>query len=225
MAYCTSCGQPIGEGRFCPHCGAKQQLEYNPNATASGTASPNSYSQNSYNPNQYNPNQYNPNAYNPNRYNPAPVQKSPENPSRSLSWGEQVLGSQGSSQAPAAPVFPMKWHKFLIYFALWLNGILNMLGGLALLIMISENGLYGAIGAVMLGLGAYTIYVRFQLAGLRSGAPKKLMILLGCTFAINVLNALGTGVQSSNIPVLSGSLASMLYSWRYYSSRAELFVN
>ena len=210
MAYCTSCGQPIGEGRFCPHCGAKQQLEYSPNAAG---------------PAKTHPNQYNPNAYNPNRYNPAPVQKSPENPSRSPSWGEQVVGSQGSSPAPAAPVFPMKWHMFLIYFALWASGILNMLGGLALLSLISENGLYGVIGAVMLALGAYTIYVRFQLAGLRSGAPKKLLILLGCTFAINLLNVLGSGLQENNVPALVSSLAMIVYSWRYYTSRAELFVN
>ena len=37
---------------------------------------------------------------------------------------------------------PMKWHKFLIYFGLWLGGISNALTGLGLV----TGGAYGSTG-------------------------------------------------------------------------------
>lgn len=76
----------------------------------------------------------------------------------------------------------MTWHKWLIYGLLWLWA-LNCLGSGLLLL---EVGI-AFWGILFLALAAGCVYVRFQLSRLKTGAPKKLLIL---SIIIDVLNFL-----------------------------------
>ncbi len=124
----------------------------------------------------------------------------------------------------AAPEFPMKWHKFMIYFSLWAGGVLSILEGLACFSAMGGSAVGVVLGILCIAMGAWAIYVRFQLAALRTGAPKMLMIFLIVNAAIGLLNALGSGDTQSFTSVLA-SVAYAVWNWRYYTSRAELFVN
>ena len=144
---------------------------------------------------------------------------------------------------------PMKWHKFLIYFALWLSGIGNALTGLGLV----TGGAYGSTGVsaqqvytvfpnlkpvdIILGLaaivlGVMLIVVRFDLAKFKQNAPKKLLILYGVSavFAL-VYPLLGSAVTTLsfmelwNPGTLVGGILGIVINKVYYDKRAHLFVN
>ena len=128
------------------------------------------------------------------------------------------------SEPIVQPEFPMKWHKFMIYFALWANAVIYILNGLVLFSLTSSSPIAGILGLIFLGIAVWAIYVRFQLAGLRTGAPKKLLIWMIVSVAMGLLSAIGNG-DSQAIPAVIGSISYAVWNWRYYSSREELFVN
>lgn len=144
---------------------------------------------------------------------------------------------------------PMKWHKFLIYFGLWLGGISYALNGLGLV----TGGAYGSTGVsaqqvytvfpnlkpvdIILGLaaiviGVMLIVVRFDLAKFKQNAPKKLLILYGVSavFAL-VYPLLGSAVTTLsfmelwNPGTLVGGILGIVINKVYYGKRAHLFVN
>ena len=112
--------------------------------------------------------------------------------------------------------YPMKFHRFLIYFALWVGALMNLAsgvnflsgaqyGGSANLFYKFVDGLESLdqfIGIFQIALAAVLIFVRFELAKLKRNGPK---LLIG-TYAAN-------------------SLASAVYSYSAYSmTRGNLYV-
>ena len=86
----------------------------------------------------------------------------------------------------------------------------------------------------MLALAAYMIYVRFQLAGFRIDAPRKLSILycanLGCSvvylLAVSAVTKLSLGSMMGDIAgTVFGSILMLFINQNYYNKRLELFVN
>ena len=89
-------------------------------------------------------------------------------------------------------------------------------------------------GLVLLALAAYMIYVRFQLAGFRIDAPRKLSILygvnLGCSvvylLAVSAVTRLSLGSIMGDIAgTVFGSILMLFINQNYYNKRLELFVN
>ena len=153
----------------------------------------------------------------------------------------------GSQDAPQRS-FQLKWHKFLIYFALWAGALINA-GNAVMCINGTQYqeqseqiyAMYSGLktldlawGIVLLGICAYMIYVRFQLAGFRIGAPRKLSILyimnlvcsLAYLLAFSAVTHLSLGAMASKIiPSIFSSILLLFLNQNYYSKRLELFVN
>lgn len=155
----------------------------------------------------------------------------------------------GYSSAPSPNDYQLKWHKFLIYFALWAGAVLNAATGVRYI----TGGIYDseasrvyssfpslkpvdvAMGLVCVALAAYMLFVRFQLAGYKTGAPKKLVSLYLINAGINLIYLLAasaaTGLSISQLidttfwSSVLGSAAFALINKNYYDKRAALFVN
>ena len=108
----------------------------------------------------------------------------------------------------------MKWHKFLVNFSLWASALLNVIVCTACLL----NG-HPAIALVVLGVAAYNVYARFQLANFKVKAYHHLLALQ--------LIICATGILLSGLDVASiaSSIAMCCVNYRYYKKRSELFVN
>ena len=93
-----------------------------------------------------------------------------------------------------------------------------------------------AYGLMLIALAVSQIYVRFQLAGFREGAPEKLLYLyvayLVTPLAYLLLATLATGVSLIQ-PTIAANLLGyfitivimFLINKVYYNNRRELFVN
>lgn len=86
---------------------------------------------------------------------------------------------------------PLRWHKFMIYFGLWAGALACIVEA----VQFFSGSMYGAMrdnfyqafpslrwvdiayGLSLIGLSTYGIYTRYQLAGFKKGAPKKLLSL------------------------------------------------
>ena len=140
----------------------------------------------------------------------------------------------------------MKWHNFLIYFALWTGGIGSFVSAAYIFCGMHygnvKDRVYAAFpslqfvdvayAAALAVLGVYCIYVRYQLAGRKKDAPKKLLTMF-VLYAIvplayvALLSAL-TGVSldaGEIIKDLIGSGVAFIINRTYYNNRKELFVN
>ena len=159
------------------------------------------------------------------------------------------FGQYNSPQNPPSPEsFKLKWHKFLIYFALWAGALANagsavqcisgtVYGSESARVYTTYSGLRTVDmgwGLVLLALAAYMIYVRFQLAGFRIDAPRKLSILygvnLGCSvvylLAVSAATRLSLGSIMGDIAgTVFGSILMLFINQNYYNKRLELFVN
>ena len=155
-----------------------------------------------------------------------------------------------SGQQEASPErYPLKWHRFLIWFSLWAGAIVSVTGGWQTLTGEQYLGQADAVyaqfgsglktadmvyGVAMILLGAYMIYTRYQLAGFRIGAPKKLSAVYIAQVVLNLLMAV---VYSAASGLPAGSfmesalgnivlaLIMLFANQNYYSKRMELFVN
>lgn len=155
---------------------------------------------------------------------------------------------------------PLKWHKFMIYFSLWAGAIFTLGYSAAFF----TGSVYGEIGrrfylvfpimqwvdiayaAALLTLAVYQIYTRFQLAGFRHGAPKKLLslyaamfiadlayVLCSSTIVARQLINLGQPDAAEKVGYFVGKslwnllpiVIMFLINKKYYGNRKELFVN
>ncbi len=133
----------------------------------------------------------------------------------------QPMVSMNGAGTQAAPAFEMKWHKFLIYFALWASGVLNCMSGLGCFTLGSAGIL---LGILCVAMGVFAIYVRFQLAGFKAGAPSKLLILYGVNMAISLLSMIISGDFSQVTGLITTGVTIYLTNV-YYTKRASMFVN
>ena len=148
------------------------------------------------------------------------------------------ISSKASGQPaynPGADVanYRMKWHKFMIYFLLWLGGICYILFGM-LGILSEISGLFSLVGIATIALGVYAIYVRFQLAKFKTDAPKKLFYFYYAGLGIGLLEfvclmSLGLSIEDvfSGYTPLSWiwTILFLVCNKRYYGVRQDLFIH
>lgn len=151
-----------------------------------------------------------------------------------------------AAPAPKPVTLRLGWHKFMIYFSLFAGALLNFTQGIQFMTGIMYGDMKDEIyafysglealnviyGLLLIGIAVFCIYVRFQLAGFKRGAPRLLAILYGCTCLLpiaylGVYDAVtGIGADySSVIGTMLGSLAMAGINIVYYNRRRDLFVH
>lgn len=239
MKYCPKCGTET-QSRFCPNCGTAM-VEKRPRCPRCGTESDSKFCPNCGSAMSGGAS-YSAQAQRPRcpRCGAESSGKFCHKCGAALSGGTGYSGGTRGSSTPAVDPsgYKLGWHKFLIYFALWCGGVLGIISGVSLLLSVSDfmrySGAYGVLvmllGAGEVGLGVFVIYVRFQLARFRRGAPQKLLIAYGITLGINLISTLITvsiagSADGSAVGGIAGGIVFLIICWKYYSNRKELFVN
>lgn len=242
--YCNKCGTQVpDDATFCSNCGARlsepaQQTEYQPPQQPGHQQPPyqQGYQQDGY----QSPYQQ---GYQPGGYQ-SPYQQ-----------GYQPGYQQPGYQPPYQPggmgsSLPMNWFKFLIYFALWASGVLNLIMGI-LVLTGAQYELYETGGArlvytffpglkacdviygiVLVAFAAFAIYTRFRLARFCKNGPFCLYLLYGVQVVISLLYAgiasiiIGQNAFSADtISSLVVSIVMIAVNYVYFKKRGHLFVN
>ena len=172
-----------------------------------------------------------------------------------LTWARDLaarMESTESSDGQSAPVgdvgLPMKWHKFLIYFALWAGAVLNLISGAQMFFMGINAGnawlyemtsglraLYIVSGIFMIAIGVFQIFTRSALARFSRLGPRMVVWLYASLVILNALEILLAwllfGVPLNYLltaDVWFYLIEGVLMTWAnqvYYRKRAALFVN
>lgn len=166
--------------------------------------------------------------------------------------------NQGYDQgygAPPTPQYPMKWYKFLIYFALWAGMVLNALSALTYFtgsVYTGENGitmddvqmLYNhfaglkvldmAYGLSLVAMAVLAFLARKNLKDYTEMGPKLLYALYACNgilpLVYNILACSITGIPFESVmgTVLGTLIAQaviLFCNYKYFTKREALFVN
>lgn len=148
---------------------------------------------------------------------------------------------------------PMKWFKFVIYFQLFANCVMNAISaistfsggqyqGNAELVYSYIDGLKGVdtiYGVLLLGLAVFAIIARTRLAKFCVDGPKSYHILLVAQMAVSVFYIIAVNSAVSNsfiaayyepdytsvIGSLVGTGAMLACNIAYFKKRIHLFVN
>lgn len=170
----------------------------------------------------------------------------------------QDNGSYTYSQMPnqmAASAYPMKWYKFLIYAGLFLSALVNLKNAFDCMTGAhygsekAATAVYAffrsmktvdmAVGVLSIGIALFAIFVRFQLAGFKTHAPKLLIVMYALVIVVNVvyyagvLYALGDDIAmvdtaeftSTLVGSIFGSVVMISVNNTYFQKRKSLFVN
>ena len=121
----------------------------------------------------------------------------------------ESVDEQGAAYDAYGAALPMKWHKFLIYFALWAGAILNGLSGLQTLFGCFGGELapiYDAYpvllaldlfsGLCLVGIAVFQFITRNALARLSRKAPQMVVWLYASTVILSVLQVLAVWLVS-----------------------------
>lgn len=141
--------------------------------------------------------------------------------------------------------YNMTWHKVMINFVLIISAIFNLSDGTQMIsgVQYGENvanvyALYSGLhvldiicGVLIVAIAVFCIYVRFELAKFKRGAPKKLTILyvliciLPQLYSIISYNMTGLVILQLVYINLLMNIVFAVVNYIYYNHRAELFVN
>ena len=153
--------------------------------------------------------------------------------------------SERDAYSYSAPDMPMKWYKFLIYFALWAGMVMNAVYGVQYLtgmiyegnaewvyLVYPELQAYDMIYAVaLLGLAVFGFITRKKLAEYRADAPQFLKILyiasaaVGLIYIVLLSTVVGGIDMTSAISSLITSVIMVVANHTYFEKRSHLFVN
>ncbi len=162
----------------------------------------------------------------------------------------QIPNPYGEAYSPQ-PVLGMKWHKFLVYFALWAGAVGYLIVGIITL----TGSHYGSnrdlvytyipemkapdtvYGIVLLGTAVFSVLTALSLLRFKAAGPKNLTMLyiiemagtaVYSIWSISVLSSYGgdTGdVVANLVGALVGGVIGIVINKVYYGKRAHLFVN
>ena len=145
-------------------------------------------------------------------------------------------------QTEAATEYPMKWYKFLIYFALYAGMVLNVINVLSLVGGIFTMGefnfyyIFDIVSCILLVLNVILAWkARKELAAFMRTGPASLNKVYMLNFCINLVSLLGNIMLSVNlgydvnfvslIVSLVMPLVVIKCNKTYFEKRASLFVN
>lgn len=176
-------------------------------------------------------------------YQSAPYSQQPTSP-------YQPYSQQPTSPYQPSALYPMKWYKFLIYFALFFGALMNVVYGIQYLNGdiyenindgVSKEWVYAVMGSdlktldvimgiLMIGLGVFGVYVRFALAKFKANAPMCVYILYGANAVISLIYTIAV-VSITEIELDYGreivSIILMLVmvglNYTYFKKRQSLF--
>ncbi|MGN0981443.1 MAG: hypothetical protein ACI4O0_00985 [Candidatus Limivicinus sp.] len=160
----------------------------------------------------------------------------------------------GAAMTPPAPEgstaetkpLGMKWHKFMIYCAMFLAALTNFSGGIQAIsgIQYGEDAewfyfLYDGLkaldviyGVLLIAVAGFILYTRHQLARMKRNAPKLIVTLYACTLLMSLaypcLLAAITGINVFDVSVVVNLLSALVMAViniLYYRKRSHLFVN
>lgn len=142
--------------------------------------------------------------------------------------------------------YKMKWFKFLIYFSLFASAVLNFVYAVQYL----SGSVYGSdsaavyscysslkaidvfYGLVLIALGVFNIYTRFQLSTYKKTGPACLLAIYGASAVIAVIYVMAVSVilgescfDSNTFTSVAGSVVMILVNRDYFNKRQSLFVN
>ncbi len=157
---------------------------------------------------------------------------------------------------PEQPIVqhPMKWFKFLIYFALFFGAFANLVLGLNYIsggiYPVQTNGqvtadmvygFYGGglktldvfYGVIMVAIAGFGIFTRFRLSKYKADGPKCVYIIYASgavstliyNIALFAVNGLNQIFTVSSITSLVVSALFVFLNYRYFTKRKELFNN
>ena len=176
-----------------------------------------------------------------------PTQITNNSATDSLQSNAKPNNASQTANANAIPELGMKWFKFMIYFQLWANMVLNIYNG----VMVFTGSLYGVdslevynvfptmkgvdvfFGLLYFGLAAFAVIVRFRLAKFKKGSPLLAHILLCANMGILILYAMvasgATGISfseliSEDIVSIVSLIPLLIWNITYYNKRADLFI-
>ena len=140
---------------------------------------------------------------------------------------------------------PMKWHKFQIYFALWLNVVISVVsafsaftgmqyGEMADRVYRTFDGLKEMdmlYGMLQLLCAVVAVVVRFRLAAMRRSGIKGLLAMYVLNVAVELLYAVVVGgmigavaeVLGEMAPSFVGAAAGFFINRAYYKNREVMF--
>lgn len=138
---------------------------------------------------------------------------------------------------------PMKWFKFLIYFALFASAVLNVFSGFRYISGNQNAAYYERIDGLegldtfmswsAIAMGALALIARFRLAGFYKNGPKLLKLMYGMNVLISCIYFLGLKALAThsgyqvNITSLIPSIAAGVFMYAvnslYFSKREHLF--
>ena len=170
-----------------------------------------------------------------------------------MSEGQTVCPACGAAQGASGsqPDMPMKWYKFLIYFALFAGAVINGIAGILYLTgkiydFAAGDGasalmymFFGSLrivdviyGIALIGLAIIAVMTRQKLAGYSADGPKMLMTYYVLSTAVSVVYALlasiVTGQNFFSGSVLLSIIVSIVMIFLnkvYFEKRAHLFNN
>ena len=117
-----------------------------------------------------------------------------------------------TASSSATPEQGMKWFKFMIYFSLWANMVLNIINAIMMWTgsaygseahyvyeaFPSLKGIDGFFGFLYLCLAVFAVIVRFRLAKFKAGSPLLAHIFVGANAGVFLLYAM-VAVQRSSV--------------------------
>ena len=167
---------------------------------------------------------------------------------------QQTYGSMNTSNtfdvSTVQNVLPMKWYKFLIYFALIAGAIVNFATGITMVTGsvyevqsgVSADTVYSMYdglkaidviyGLVLFGVAILGFVTRSKLANYKADGPKFVYMVYGISAVVvllyNILVSAVTGLNVFNASVISSFIVQLIMlgaNKKYFDKRAHLFVN